>query len=332
MSAPPDDAPHRRPLAEQCWPEGAMPLVSILCNTYNQAGFIRECLDGFLMQRTDFPVEILVHDDASTDGTAEIVREYAQRYPTLVLPVLQSRNQHSQGIRVSANWQWPRVRGRFIAVCEGDDYWTCADKLQAQADFLRADEAYSFCWHRFDTLEQETGQRRPDLNGRYFGAEEAGVEFTVQQFCHDGWHVGMHSLMYRKDRVRFDRMRNPHYRDAMLISELLESGRGYCLSAVMGVYRIHAGGVYSRLDDLAKARLYARVYGEIARIYPHNPDYVAKYVTYSDRCIKKSLQAADYAAAMRAVWHRVRLIHDFRVVPSALLRMIKTALRGSRRT
>jgi glycosyltransferase involved in cell wall biosynthesis len=123
--------------------ENITPLVSIACITYNHAGFIRDAMEGFLMQKTTFPFEILIHDDASTDGTAEIIREYEEKYPGLIFPLYQSENQYSKGVRgISTRYNIPRARGKYIAICEGDDYWTDPLKLQRQVDFLQENEEY----------------------------------------------------------------------------------------------------------------------------------------------------------------------------------------------
>lgn len=112
------------------------PIVSICCLSYNHAPYIRQCLDGFMMQKTTFPFEVLIHDDASTDGTQAIIREYESKYPDIVKPIYQKENQYSKGIKVSAVYQYPRVRGKYVAMCEGDDFWIDSLKLQKQVDFL----------------------------------------------------------------------------------------------------------------------------------------------------------------------------------------------------
>ena len=107
------------------------PLVSISCMTYNHAPYIRKCLDSFLLQKTNFPFEIVIHDDASIDGTTAIIEEYTSRYPGIFSTLIQKENQYSKGIRgLSTRFNYPRCRGKYIAVCEGDDYWTDPDKLQ----------------------------------------------------------------------------------------------------------------------------------------------------------------------------------------------------------
>ncbi len=114
------------------------PVVSIICLTYNHAPYIRECLDGFLMQKTDFPFEVIIHDDASTDGTTDIIREYAAKYPAIIKPIIQTENQYSKhhnfGYIMESCFQI--CQGQFIAYCEGDDYWIDPLKIQKQVTFL----------------------------------------------------------------------------------------------------------------------------------------------------------------------------------------------------
>ncbi|MDO9390504.1 MAG: glycosyltransferase [bacterium] len=124
------------------------PLVSIVCTTYNQIKYIKKAIDGFLMQQTDFPVEIVIHDDASTDGTDRIIREYAGKYPELIFPIFQTENQFARGNGLVAIKAFGAARGKYIALCEGDDYWTDRHKLQKQVDFLESNPDYSICFHR----------------------------------------------------------------------------------------------------------------------------------------------------------------------------------------
>ena len=120
------------------------PLVSICCLTYNHVPFIRKCLDGFLMQQTDFPIEILIHDDCSTDGTTEIIRQYEAKYPELIFPLYEEENQYSRGGAGKMDlYNYRRARGKYIAYCEGDDYWTDPLKLQKQVDFLEVFALFS---------------------------------------------------------------------------------------------------------------------------------------------------------------------------------------------
>lgn len=137
-------------------------MVSVACTTFNHAAYIRQCLDGFLMQQTNFRYEIVLYDDASTDGTQQIIEEYVNRYPEIIFPLFQSENQYSQGVRgMMARFNFPRCRGKYIALCEGDDYWTDPLKLQKQVDFMEQHPDYTFSMGRVNFLYQETMEIKP---------------------------------------------------------------------------------------------------------------------------------------------------------------------------
>jgi len=132
------------------------PLVSIVCLTFNQEEYIAQALDGFVAQRTDFPYEIIVHDDASTDGTLAIVREYQGRYPDLITIIEQSENIYSKGVRVPA-LVFSYAKGRFIAYCEGDDYWCDPNKIQLQAEILLSNPRCGAVFTNQNVLYQDSG-------------------------------------------------------------------------------------------------------------------------------------------------------------------------------
>lgn len=121
--------------------------VTVFCLAYNHEKFIRKCLDGFVCQKTDFKFEVIVHDDASTDHTADIIKEYAEKYPGIIKPIIQTENQYSKGISVTNTFIVPEIKGRYIAICEGDDYWIDDNKLQIQYDYMTAHPECSVCVH-----------------------------------------------------------------------------------------------------------------------------------------------------------------------------------------
>ena len=101
------------------------PLVSILCDTFNHESFIEQAILGFLSQKTNFPFEIIIHDDASTDKTAEIIKKYESRFPLIIKPIYQKVNKFSdKNFCIWSDFTFPNAKGDFIALCEGDDYWT----------------------------------------------------------------------------------------------------------------------------------------------------------------------------------------------------------------
>ncbi len=124
-------------------------MVSVLCTAYNHEQYLRECLDGFISQKTDFPFEVLVNDDCSADATAAVIREYASKYPEIIRPFYQKENLFSR-LGMPGLFEkvfYPNARGRYIALCEGDDKWCDCEKLQRQVDFLEAHPDYSACVH-----------------------------------------------------------------------------------------------------------------------------------------------------------------------------------------
>jgi glycosyltransferase involved in cell wall biosynthesis len=140
--------------------EGNDILVSISCLVYNQVKFVRQTLDGFVSQKTNFRFEVLVNDDCSTDGTTDIIREYEKNYPDIIKPIYHKENQYSKGIPVSYSNNFNRVKGKYIALCEGDDYWIDPYKLQSQVDFLEANPDYSLTYTDYKTLFQVDGSFR----------------------------------------------------------------------------------------------------------------------------------------------------------------------------
>jgi glycosyltransferase involved in cell wall biosynthesis len=135
--------PEPIPITEQEWPEGTLPLVTTRTITYMHEPFIRECIEGILMQKTTFPVEVIIHDDASTDKTAEIVREYQAKHPRLIKAIYQQENQFSKPGKGTMRADIIKAtHGKYIALCEGDDYWADPLKLQMQVGFLEANKEY----------------------------------------------------------------------------------------------------------------------------------------------------------------------------------------------
>lgn len=151
-------------------------MVSICCTTYNHENYISDAIESFLMQKTDFDFEILIHDDASTDRTAEIIKEYEKKYPTIIQPIYQIKNQYSQGIDIWCDYLFSRAKGKYIALCEGDDYWTDSYKLQKQFNYMEENPACSLCTHAAELVsaENKTCIRliRPNNDDKVYTADE----------------------------------------------------------------------------------------------------------------------------------------------------------------
>ena len=143
-------------LTEQNWPEGTIPLVHTRHMTYNHKDYIKECIEGVLMQKTTFPVQILIHDDCSTDGTTEIVNEYAIKYPKLIKLYIQEENSYSKPDKYERRKKFDEWRiGKYEAICEGDDYWIDPLKLQKQVTFLESSPDFDMVYSKSRIYNQK---------------------------------------------------------------------------------------------------------------------------------------------------------------------------------
>lgn len=168
--------------------------VTVVCRTYNHERYIRQCLESLVSQETDFNYEIIVHDDASTDATASIVKEFEEKYPNLVKPIYQKENQYQKKVDTYKEWILPKSKGEFLAMCEGDDFWTDPKKLQKQYDFMSQHPEYSLCGHGAYYANEDGSL----LSGRYFTAAEETKTIPTEEVL-GGWKMATASLMYRKD-------------------------------------------------------------------------------------------------------------------------------------
>ena len=230
------------------------PLVSICCITYNHAPFIRKALDGFLMQEPPTGVsadepwyEILIHDDASTDGTTEIIKEYAAKYPDLIFPLYETENQYSKGHAADIDmYNYKRARGKYIAYCEGDDYWTDPKKLQKQIDWMDMHPDYSVCFHRVKSHDVYKDEYWSDRGGLILGDKE-GMDITPDIFF-NAWYMQPLSMLFRTSMYDFSLpYKYRYYRDSHEIYHLLKNGKGYLFAFLGGVYNRHQGGIASMI-------------------------------------------------------------------------------------
>lgn len=222
-------------------------IVSIQCFTYNHEKYIRDTLEGFVMQKTNFRFEAIVHDDASTDGTSEIIKEYAEKYPSIIKPIYETENQYSKKDGTLRRIMFDACKGRYIAFCEGDDYWTDPYKLQKQVDYLEANPECVLCSHRYREYLQssETFTENVDLS---HSGDVKGIKYDLNLLIRGGWLSHPLSCMYR--RASYDISYLNKFKvvtDAVLFYVLLKKGYGYCMNDIMAVYRIHGKGIWSGL-------------------------------------------------------------------------------------
>jgi len=223
---------------------GDEPVVSIRCSTYQHVDFIEDALRGFLGQDTDFPFEVLVRDDASTDGTADIVRDYADRYPGIIRAVLETENRYPM-VR-AGTVLGPMVRGSFIASCEGDDYWTDPAKLQVQHDGLVASPEFVVSHHAV-LVAQDGFVTRPEKR-----SPRQCRDFTAAELAR-GARVITSSMLRRN--VPLLEARGAHIGvDMWTRARLgLHGGAKWEPDIAPSVHRIHPGGVWSSRTESERA-------------------------------------------------------------------------------
>jgi len=213
------------------------PQVSVCCITYNHKAYIRDAIEGFLMQKTSFPIEILIHDDASTDGTAEIVKEYAEKHPDLIIPILQKENQHSMGVKISSTYLYPIARGKYIAKCEGDDFWTDPLKLQKQFDYMEKNSNFSTHAHSVQKIDALSNS----ISGLKQPYKESCPAKTEDIIMNCGGIFGTNSLFFRTQYIK----NLPQWLDEYPVGDypmqiyLSLNGGIYFSNEVMSVYRIN---------------------------------------------------------------------------------------------
>lgn len=217
------------------------PLVSVICVTYNQEAYVRECIEGFLMQSTDFPYEILIHDDASTDRTLDIVKKYQQQFPGLIRVFEEETNQY---LKVDfTKLLMHEAKGEYIAFCEGDDYWVDPFKLQRQIDLFRKDPNLTYCFsNRIVKNEYENSIREYKWGNRIY---------TKEDFL-SGFNPGIQTAMCRKDSVTdedLDIGRENHINGDRTVP-ISSTSRGYalCVQYSTAVYRVTGKGVSTSLS------------------------------------------------------------------------------------
>lgn len=249
-------ARHTRPESSQ------PPLLSIVCPTYNQEAFIAQTLDGFLAQQTDFDFEILINDDASTDGTARIIAEYAERYAHIIRPFYQTENQYRQG-KPCVPELFVKARGRYIAFCEGDDYWTDPRKLQLQVDFLESHPDYVITYHdaiAFDDKGQYGVQLQGELRRDATALElQKARPISTLTTCFRNVLTSMPPEL---------QMRVAPLNDMCWWSLLGAYGKGKFMAQIKpAAYRLHPGGIFSMRSDKRKLHMSLQTCSSLANYY-----------------------------------------------------------------
>lgn len=231
--------------------------VSVVCTVFNHGKYLRDAIEGFVNQKTNFRFEVLVHDDASTDDSCDIIREYEEKYPDIIKPIYQTENQYSQG-KIIEELIIPKISGEYVAICEGDDYWIDENKLQKQVDFLDSHKDFSLVACSSKTLNCVTGEFENRFvidEDREISIEELITEENGRMF--QTASVMMKSIAYT-DRKAWQSMFP--YGDRPMWMRAALDGRVYMLSDVMTVYRFATAGSWTRknISDYEKGAVNCR--------------------------------------------------------------------------
>lgn len=241
-------------------------LVSISCITYNHSLYIKQCIDSLLMQKTNFAFEVLIHDDCSTDGTTEIIKEYEAKYPNIIKALYEEENQYQQGKPSgSAIWNFPRAKGKYIAMCEGDDFWIDPYKLQKQVDFLEKNTNYVLSHTSFKYLIEYENNKLVDSNVSskknelIHNTDENNIMSHILNY--NEYRIQTTTVLFRTDiynLVQNDRLKQqePEFLmgDTPLWVRLCNYGKFKFHEDVTAVYRQHLGSACRERFNTKKLR------------------------------------------------------------------------------
>jgi len=237
------------------------PTVSVFVMVYNHEKYIAECLDGILMQKCNFSYNIVVGEDASTDKSREILLEYCIKYPGKFKLILHEKNIGAASNQIAV---FRACTGKYIALCEGDDYWTDPYKLQKQVDFLEENPGYSLCVGGFKKHNVITKNEEDIIIiPKGVVTNDKGYAFTLND-TKKGWLTKTLTSVFRNDKDIFNLMTHYRYgRDVNLFYHILKTGKGFYFTEIMGVYRVHEGGVNSMKQGRVNSNAaYNRLYND----------------------------------------------------------------------
>lgn len=220
-------------ITEQKWDKDMPALVYVQVLTYNHEPYIKDCIEGILMQKTTFPVHIVVFEDCSTDKTTTILKDYQQQYPNLFTMYLQPINTYGKDIRKEALKPWydTATKGKYIAKCEGDDYWTDPMKLQKQVEFMDKNEEYSLCFHN------ATVDYKDKYKNHSFNKIKRSKDISLKMVIHE-WIIPTASIIFRNEMIESPEWASKIYSGDMTLALMAaKKGKIFYLNDNMSIYR-----------------------------------------------------------------------------------------------
>lgn len=285
------------------------PIVSICCVTYNHAPFIREAIDGFLTQETSFPVEIILADDNSTDETIEICKGYAAQYPQKIKLI--HTNSNIGGVE-NERRAIEAAHGKYIATCEGDDYWTDPLKLQKQVEFMESHPEYSVTWTRYEKYLTNDNVRMSDGLEDLFADGKEYLDVTTHMFLHR-WITQYLTMVFRRDAYDNEWYKKyQYYRDSHQFYHLLQKGKGCILNFIGGVYRQTGEGIYSDLDYIHRQKMQIAVFKELWMV--NNDGRVKEMYVFNLRYLLEQLRKTKGSRMiqLRYAWILFKTSYDIK--------------------
>ncbi|MCQ9640302.1 glycosyltransferase [Chryseobacterium sp. WG14] len=304
--------------------ENKIPLVSVIMLTYKHAPYLKQAIEGVLAQKTDFPIELIICNDNSPDYSDAIISEYAARFPDLIRYFNHKEN---IGFVENQRFAFGKAQGKYLAYCEGDDYWTDHEKLQFQYDFLEANPDYVMVTARNLLFHQDENKFTEDGKDYMFKNQEH-IDYTQDSFFVQRPTQTFTYLVRRKfvDLKWIDVY--PNYRDLYYFYHALEFGKGRSFNTIVGVYRLHSGGVFSSLENEKKFRTSINIFKNIKKV---NNDNRAdqQIVKNLDELINKYYYEKEFASPLvnnklyTAIFERFSISRDWGTGISQLLKIIK---------
>ena len=226
-------------------------LVSIKCLVYNHEPYLRQCLEGFVMQKTNFRFEAIVHDDASTDGSAAIIREYAEQYPDIIKAMYETENQYSKhdgSLRRIVN---SACKGKYIAICEGDDYWIDPLKLQKQVDFLEKNLDYGLVHTYFNYVDVHNKVIPPPTQFHQHIQERIFDGYIWDYYLYNPGFILTCTCMFRRSLYREEEQT---FLDSGLFMMIARQSKVHCIREVTSCYRRNPQGAMCSNHDYVIAQ------------------------------------------------------------------------------
>lgn len=262
--------------------------VSVMCLVYNHEKYLNDCLSSLVNQKTNFNYEVIVHDDASVDESVKIIKEYAQKYPKLIKPILQVDNQFSKGVIITKDFFLPMAKGKYIAFCEGDDFWIDENKLQKQYDALEAHSECMMCVHKVKNVNQkgeDLGTYHPNVPLPGSCAIES--KDFIKLIC-ESYAFQTSSYFFNADKFRqyFDNI--PAFRklapvgDQAYLLYFGDLGSVYYIDEAMSCYRNDCEGSFSEKFLAADRDERIKFYKQMIAMYKEYNQYTKK--KYEESC------------------------------------------------